>query len=77
VSANPADTASYTQRGDDAGVPALFAEAELGAEGASHFGGVIAGGDGFFDVGVEFLVDFAIETVPAEGVGDARPERHV
>jgi hypothetical protein len=55
----------------------LFAEAELGAEGVAHFGGVIAGGDGFFDVGGEFLIDFVIETVPSERVGDARPERHV
>jgi hypothetical protein len=28
-------------------------------------------------VGGEFLINFLIETVPAEGVGDARPERHV
>jgi hypothetical protein len=55
----------------------LFAEPELGAEGPSHFGGVIAGSDGLFDVGGEFLVDFVIETVPVEDVGDARPERHV
>ena len=48
---------------DDAGVAALFTEAELGAEGAAHFGGVVAGGDGFFDVGGEFLVDIVIETV--------------
>ena len=47
--------------GDDAGVPALFAEAELGAEGALHFGGVIADGDGFFDVGGGLLIDFLIE----------------
>jgi hypothetical protein len=52
-------------------------KAELGAEVAAHFGGVIAGGDGFFNVGGEFLIDFVIETIPAEGVGDARPERHV
>ena len=63
--------------GDDAGVAALFAQAELGAEAAAHFGGVIAGGDGFFNVVGEFLVNFAIETIPTEDVGDARPERHV
>jgi hypothetical protein len=55
----------------------LFTEAELGAEGSTQFGGVIAGGDSFFYVGGEFLIDFVIETVPAEDVGDARPERHV
>ena len=36
----------------------------------------ITSGDGFFHVCGEFLIYFLIETVPAEGIGDARPERH-
>lgn len=60
----------------DAGVPALFAQAQRRTERPAYFDGVIPRGDGFFHMRGKFLIDFAIETIPTKCIADARPERH-
>jgi hypothetical protein len=69
--------AEGVEPGEEADVAGGFAEEEGGAEGAAGFVGVAALVDGFVEVGLEFVVDVAVEALGVEGVAEAGEERHV
>ena len=58
--------------GEDAEVVGVVELAQRGAERLAGFGGVTAMLDSFLDVGLEFVVDFAVQAVAAEYVMNAR-----
>jgi hypothetical protein len=62
--------------GKEFGVAAVFTMADLRAESAVGFLQVAAVGDGFCDVRFELFVEFAVEAIGAERIGDAGDEGH-
>jgi hypothetical protein len=68
--------AERVQPGEEPGVAALFAMAELGAESTAGFLQVATIDDGLVDVTSQLFIEIAIEVVAAERVRYAREEGH-